>query len=199
MSLLQMGRVPPASKAFFLSATVLGIISLGGCTAAESAGSGRSEPDMVPVAPPPSTQVYVYPTGAQGEMQLDRDRYECHMWAVRQTGFDPSEPQLAPHQRVQVVAMPPPGTSTLAGAATGAVIGAAVSAPYDTGSGAAIGAVAGAVLGAATDSARQQEANRIQQRYDQRDAQSQARLEQQANDYRRAIGACLEGRGYTVK
>ena len=193
-----MSRMPLRHLA--LCATVLGSVVLGGCVAAPST---RSDPPggevSVPIAPPPSTRVYVYPSGGQVERQLDRDRYECHMWAVRQTRFDPSEPHLAPHQRVQVVAMPPPGTSTLAGAATGAIIGAAVSSPYNTGSGAAIGAVAGAVLGAAADSSRQQEANRVQQQYDRRDSQSLARLEEQANDYRRAIGACLEGRGYTVK
>ena len=50
--------------------------------------------------------------------------------------------------------MPPPRTSTVAGAATGAIIGAAVSSPYQTGGGALIGAAAGALLGAASDSAR---------------------------------------------
>jgi len=141
----------------------------------------------------------VYPTGGQNPAQLDRDRYECHVWAVKQSGFDPSQLHLAPHQRVQVVAMPPAGTGTLAGAATGAIIGAAVSRPRDAGGGAAIGAVAGALLGAASDAARQQQAQQVQRRYDARDAEIAGRLERQSNDYRRAITACLEGRGYTVK
>jgi hypothetical protein len=154
-------------------------------------------PAPAPEAAPP--QVYVYPTNGQSEAQLDRDRYECHVWAVKQTNFDPSEPHVAPHQRVQVVAMPPPGTSTVAGAATGAILGAAVSRPRDAGGGAVVGAVAGALIGAAADSQRQERAEQVQQRYDQRDAAAAARLEQQSNEYRRAIGACLEGRGYTVK
>jgi hypothetical protein len=170
---------------------------------AAAAPPAAAPPAAVPPeeAPPAttSTQVYVYPSGGQSAAQLDRDRYECHVWAVKQSGFDPSQPHLAPHQRVQVVAMPPAGTGVLAGAATGAIIGAAVSQPYQSGSGAAIGAVAGALLGAASDAARQQQANQVQKHYDARDAQLQARLEQQSNDYRRAIGACLEGRGYTVK
>jgi len=40
---------------------------------------------------------------------------------------------------------------------------------------------------------------RIQSRYDQRDADRNARIEQQAQGYRRAMSACLEGRGYTVQ
>jgi Glycine zipper len=156
-------------------------------------------PEPAPPPPPQSAQVYVYPTKGQSPEQLDRDRYECHIWAVRQTNFDPSEPRVAPHQRVQVVAMPPPGTSTIAGAATGAIVGAAVSSPWNTGSGAAIGAVAGALIGATADHSRQQQAEQAQQHYDQRDAAANAHLEQQSGDYRRAISACLEGRGYTVK
>lgn len=34
--------------------------------------------------------VYVYPREGQSPEQQDRDRYECHRWAVDQTGFDPS-------------------------------------------------------------------------------------------------------------
>lgn len=42
--------------------------------------------------PEQSTQVYAYPKNGQGEAQADRDRYDCHSWAVEQSGFDPSEP-----------------------------------------------------------------------------------------------------------
>jgi Glycine zipper 2TM domain len=150
-------------------------------------------------ATPLGTQVMVYPTAGQTPERLDRDRYECHIWAVKQSGFDPSQPHLAPHQRIQVVAAPPAPTATVAGAVTGAIIGAAVSHPHNAGEGAVVGAVAGALLGAASDASRQQQADHVQQQYDERDARLQARLEQQSSDYRRAIAACLEGRGYTVK
>lgn len=152
-----------------------------------------------PVTEAPPSQVFVYPNNGQSPTQLDRDRYECHVWAVKQSNFDPSEPHVAPHQRVQVVAMPPQGASTVAGAATGAIVGAAVSGPYHAGGGAAVGAIAGAIIGAAADQNRQERAEAVQQRYDQRDAQVAARLERQSADYKRAISACLEGRGYTVK
>jgi hypothetical protein len=147
----------------------------------------------------PPTQVIGYPTSGQTAVQLDRDRYECHIWAVKQSGFDPSEAQLAPHQRVQVVAMPPTGANVAAGAVTGALLGAAISHPGNAAGGAFFGAAAGAALGAASDSARQQQVNAVRHGYDQRDEKIAARLEQQASGYRRAISACLEGRGYTVK
>jgi Glycine zipper len=151
------------------------------------------------VAPLPDTRVYVYPAAGQSAEKLDQDRYECHMWAVRQSGFDPSVAQAAPHQRVEVVAMPPPGTNTVAGAATGAIIGAAVSNPYQSGTGALIGAAAGAIIGAASDSARAQQAAATQQRINAANDQRDYGLDQLAGNYRRALSACLQGRGYTVQ
>jgi hypothetical protein len=151
-----------------------------------------------PVGGAPSTVVYVYPNNGQSEAQSDRDRYECHLWAVRETGFDPSQPQLAPHQRVQVVAGPPPGARTAAGVATGAIVGAAVARPGNTGEGAVIGAVLGGVVGGAADAARAQDVRQVQTRESERDAERTARLEEQSSNYRRAISACLQGRGYTV-
>jgi hypothetical protein len=34
--------------------------------------------------------LYVYPKNGQSEQQTENDRYQCHEWAVGQTGFDPS-------------------------------------------------------------------------------------------------------------
>ena len=39
--------------------------------------------------------VYIYPNKGQSAQQQDKDRYECHTWAVQQTGFDPSRPSPA--------------------------------------------------------------------------------------------------------
>lgn len=162
----------------------------------------RMEPvreEAPPPPPQPSTQIFFYPTKGQSADQQSRDRYECYLWSVKQTGFDPSLPQVAPHLRVDVVPVPPPGHDTVAGAITGAVVGASVVRPRNAGEGAVVGAVAGAVLGAASDSARQEEADRIQRRYDQRDAEINARLEEKSSAYRRAMSACLEGRGYAIE
>lgn len=155
-------------------------------------------PEEAAASPELSTEVYFYPTRGQSPQQQDRDRYECYLWAVRKTGFDPSVPRLAPHQQVMVVPEPPSGHDTATGALTGAIVGAAIGAPHSTGEGAIVGAVAGAVLGAASDAARQEQADRLQERYDQRNDQHYAELERQARKYRRAIAACLEGRGYSV-
>lgn len=40
-----------------------------------------------PVADP-----YAYPTRGQSAEQQSTDRYECHTWAVQQSGFDPTQP-----------------------------------------------------------------------------------------------------------
>ncbi len=37
----------------------------------------------------------IYPSKGQSQQQQSRDRYECHTWAVQQTGFDPTNPQMA--------------------------------------------------------------------------------------------------------
>lgn len=169
-------------------------LMLGACATAPAVQPVASQP-----APAPSTRVYFYPKQGQSPEQQDRDRYECYLWAVKQTGFDPSRPNLAPHQRVRVTPVPAPGHDTAVGALAGAAIGAAVSEPGDKVGGAAIGAVTGAAIGAASDAARQQQAERLQQGYDQAYAAQQAMLDRQARDYRRAMAACLEGRGYAVR
>lgn len=143
--------------------------------------------------------IYVYPSKGQSDQQLDRDRYECHGWAYKQTGYDPTQPNLAPHQQVQVVPMPPDHRGAVNGAIAGAVIGATVSGPHDAAQGAMVGAVAGAMAGAASDVARSREAAGNASHRTAAEQAEQARLEKQAYDYRRAISACLEGRGYTVK
>jgi hypothetical protein len=75
-------------------------------------------------APPPADQLFIYPRQNQSEQQQATDRYECHSWAVNQTGFDPTRP------------------------------------PGDT---------------------------------------PEARKGEKRVDYQRAMSACLDGRGYTVK
>jgi len=142
--------------------------------------------------------IYVYPKNGQSERQLDRDRYECHGWAGKQTGYDPTRQQ--PYfQSVQVTTMPPDHRGAVNGAVAGAVIGAAVSGPHDSAEGAIVGAVAGAVLGAASDTARARDAAGHASRQTAAEQAERARIEKQAYDYRRAITACLEGRGYSVK
>jgi hypothetical protein len=42
--------------------------------------------------PPASEPLFIYPKTGQNEQQQATDRYECHRWAVDQTGFDPTQP-----------------------------------------------------------------------------------------------------------
>jgi hypothetical protein len=35
-------------------------------------------------------KLYVYPAAGQSEARLAEDRYQCHVWAVDATGFDPT-------------------------------------------------------------------------------------------------------------
>jgi hypothetical protein len=159
--------------------------------------STRTVAAPAPAVPPPSlTKVYFYPLQAQSEAQQDRDRYECYNWSVRQTGFDPGK-HLAPgEERATVVPARSSGQTIGAAAAMGAVIGAIASSPGNGAKGAVIGAMAGTVVGSAAAASEQNEAQRVTQ---YRDNRGSHRYEQQAAEYRRAMSACLEGRGYSVK
>jgi len=47
---------------------------------------------QVATAAPEDSALYAYPKNGQSDAQQATDRYECHSWAVRQTGFDPTAP-----------------------------------------------------------------------------------------------------------
>jgi len=141
----------------------------------------------------------MYPAKNQTPEQQDRDRYECHLWAVKQSGYDPGAAQLAPNQRVEVRSATPPGSDVAAGAVGGAVLGTILSPRHDNGVGTVFGAITGAMIGASSEQAKQQRAENIQQQYNEKDQQRYAAQEQQARNYIRAMTACAEGRGYTVR
>jgi hypothetical protein len=42
-------------------------------------------------AAPPQSELMVYPKSGQTAEQVGKDKYECHKWAVSQTGFDPTQ------------------------------------------------------------------------------------------------------------
>jgi hypothetical protein len=147
----------------------------------------------------PITQVYFYPKAGQTTEQQSRDHYECYNWAMKQTGFDPSQSSIPPEQRVRVVPMPPPGHDTAVLAITGAVLGALIAGPRHAAGGALIGAAGGAIAGAASDSSRQQTARQLEEAYSNRDRALDDQYEGRALTFRRAMSACLEGRGYSVQ
>ena len=151
-------------------------------------------PRTYAVPAPPPQRMFVYPANGQGAEQTDRDRYECHIWAVQQTGVDPSRADASAYERVIVQPANPPGAGTVAGAIGGAIIGSIIGGPNNAGAGAIIGGATGAVVGSATDANAQSQARQTQQQINQSASAGRAR----ADSYRRAIGACLQGRGYTV-
>jgi len=159
----------------------------------------REIPSASPAPKAPLTQVYFYPKEGQTTEQQSRDHYECYNWAVQQTGLDPSQSSIPPERRVKVVPMPPPGHDTAILAIAGAVLGALIAGPRHAGAGALIGAGSGAVVGATSDVSRQQQARQMEEAYANRDQALDARYEGEARNFRRAMSACLEGRGYSVQ
>jgi hypothetical protein len=122
--------------------------------------------------------LYVYPSRGQSQEQQDRDRYECHNWAVGQTGFDPTR-------------LPAPGSAAapqthgssanLEGAAIQALGGA-------LGGEGSIGGAANALAGQVS---RQGQGSAVS-------SQQASPYAAQMDGYKRAQIACLQGRGYTV-
>jgi len=140
------------------------------------------------------SDVIIYPAKGQSPEQQNRDRYDCHTWAVQQTGFDPTKPQTAQPA-------PPPQQAPQGGVVRGAARGAAVGAvggaiAGDAGKGAAVGAATGGMIGGMKKRDQQAQAAQAQANAT---AQQQAVASEQQAGYNRALGACLEGRGYTVK
>lgn len=181
-----------------LAAVAATVVLLTGCVA------GPPERPYAPPPPPPDkpiTDIYAYPQNNQTPDQQERDRFECNNWAVKQTGFDPSGPNVPPHDRYRVVAAgPAPGSGTAVGAFTGAVLGALIAGPRNAGAGLVGGAIAGGVIGTAAEQQQRAEAEQQAQNInDARDSRAVAAMDSRAANYRRAMGACLEGRGYSVK
>jgi hypothetical protein len=151
-------------------------------------------PRTIAVPAPPPQRVFVYPAQGQSPEQTERDRYECHEWAVQQTGVDPSRADASAYERVVVQPANPPGSGALAGAIGGAIIGSIIGGPDRAGAGLILGGATGAIIGSAADANAQAQAQQTQAQYNRSAAAGRAR----ADSYRRAIGACLQGRGYTV-
>ena len=157
------------------------------------------EAQAAPAAPKPATLgLFVYPGAGQDATQQGTDENECYAWALQQTGVDPT----APPKPVEPAEAPKGGA--VKGAARGAARGAAVGAisderhvgdegSLDAGEGAAAGAVAGAARGRrAQKKAGKQAEAQAQQATKAQDTQAK-------DTFKKAWGACLEGRGYSVK
>jgi hypothetical protein len=129
----------------------------------------------------------VYPAKGQSAKQQGKDDGECHVWAKQSTGIDPAV--LAQTPPPQQTGPAVGGGERVGGAARGAVGGAVIGGiAGDAGKGAGIGAVVGTMAGGPRARQKQQAQNQ--------QAQTQ---HQQLNIFYRAYGACMEGRGYTIK
>jgi hypothetical protein len=166
---------------------------------------GAYPPPRVVQAPPPAPQaaalppLYFYPERGQGDEQQDRDRYECYRWAERETGTDPGMTTVTRSpEPVSGTVSRDPGV-VVAGAATGAVVGSVLSSGRNGGRGMVLGAIFGGLLGASAEEARAQETERaLEARRRDWQAREDARL-QPVEGFRRAMSACMAGRGYTVR
>ncbi len=131
-------------------------------------------------------QMYIFPEQGQSKEQQEQDQFSCYQWAKQQSGYDPNQ---------QAAAAPPPppqGGQAVRGAARGAALGAVGGAiAGDAGKGAAIGAAVGGGAGAMR---RRQSEMQYQQQVQEQAADRQAAQQ----NFNRAYGVCLEGKGYKV-
>ncbi len=135
----------------------------------------------------------VYPAKGQSPEQQQKDEFECYTWAKQQSGFDP--------MAVPQATAPPPQqqgrqSSVVGGAARGAalgVVGGAIAG--DAGKGAAIGAATGALFGGMRRNQQRQQQDQAQRQWEQQQA---AQYQNNRNNHNRALGVCLQGRGYSV-
>jgi hypothetical protein len=158
---------------------------------------------------------FVYPAQGQDRAKQARDEAECSTWASQQTGFDPAR-AMAPAPMAS--APMAPTASTAAPGATNAMESAAATAALSAlggagGLGGAAGMLGGAMhnstvseaagmLGQVMTQQQQQQQAAQQQAAQQQAAQQQAAQQQMMQaqmDYERARGACLTGRGYSVR
>ena len=138
-----------------------------------------------------------YPAKGQSEDQLEKDQYECYIWAKKKTGFDPMKTpttKTAPPAKEEKVWGA--GETALVGGVGGAIIGGVASGGKGVLAGGLIGGTGGALIGSARSSEQRKREERKQREWEQREANSYARSRGQ---YNRALGACMEARGYTVR
>jgi|SRR5215472_17491 len=128
----------------------------------------------------------VYPAKGQTPEQQERDEFECHQWATKDTGVDPVA--LAE----QKLAAPTPAAQD-GNAARSAGIGAMRGAADGD---AAAGAARGVGIGRMVSVLRAKRQLREQQSTTTADG---AAVHKDLDKYDRAYAACLTGRGYSVK
>jgi hypothetical protein len=141
--------------------------------------------------------LYVYPGKGQSKDQQAADEKGCYTWAHEQTGIDPTTVKANPDSAAAAAKAKTDSAAAGAGvrgAARGAAGGAAVGAiAGDAGTGAGVGAATGAVAGRKKKKAAEKQAQQ------QATSQSQAQATQMTDPFKKAMSACLEGKGYSLK
>jgi hypothetical protein len=120
----------------------------------------------------------------QSPEQTRRDRYECHNWAVEQTGESPPAAPVAQQQAAdekRALRSERIGRA-IVGATLGGTLGGLFGDHREPNESILAGAAVGAGIGAVTAGAGRKE----------------SKEPEGPSDYLRALTACLEGRGYSV-
>jgi Glycine-zipper domain len=142
-----------------------------------------------------AADLMIYPAKGQSQEQQNRDQYECHRWAVQQSGFDPSNPSSAASasasdQRSTPLLGKGSQPNAVRGGARGAALGAVGGAiAGNAGKGAAAGAAVGGLGGAI----------RRRDQVNSQTTSANSAAASNVNAYNRAMAACMTGRGYSVK
>jgi hypothetical protein len=180
----------------------LPLLGLAGLLVSVSASAADPATPGTAQSPATSVGLFVYAAKGQDAAQQSKDESECYGWSKTQSGIDPAAPAPAPASAAAAETEKKGGGERIKGAARGAAAGAVIGevANNDASEGAAIGATAGVVAGG-----RQARKNRQAQEEKAAEATAanadaaKAAGQQQLDTFKRGMGACLEGRGYTVK
>ncbi len=131
--------------------------------------------------------LYVYPQKQQSATQQLTDEQQCYGSAKTQTGFDPNAATPAAKATK-------PSSSNDHAAAKGALRGATISRAVggDPGHGAARGAILGSVR--AKHKAKEQS-----EQADKKTDATKTQQQQKQDNFKRAMSACLDARGYSVR
>jgi hypothetical protein len=174
------------------------MVGLLGAACAGLAGA-QAQPAASPAA---SLGLFVYPAKGQDAAQLSKDETECYGWSKSQSGFDPAAPPAAAPAAAAPAEKAGPGGERVKGAVRGAAAGAVIGevADNDASKGAEVGAAAGVIAGGRQSRKNQQaQAQQAEASAKANEDAAKAAHQQKVDAFKRGLGACLEGRGYTVK
>ena len=139
----------------------------------------------------------VFPAKEQTKEAQALDEQACYVWANQNTGIDPALVKANPDSAAKVAKAKMDSATVgvaVGGAAKGAAAGALIGAVTgDAGTGAGVGAVGGAIAGRR---AKKQASAKAAQAGA---AAANAQAAELINTFKKAMTACLEGKGYTVK